>query len=134
MDLDLGPMASMIGVSIPVFRFLLCFVATIPVSFIWRLIPGGPFGKNTYAALTGVILSYLSFGFSSNLHFLVLMAVGYVSMVLYRQRCGLVTFFLAMGYLIGWYVFYPLDYINVIMYNCVSVFIICFFNHYFDFF
>lgn len=129
MDLNLGPLASMIGVSIPVLRFLLCFVATIPVSFIWRFIPGGPFGKNAYAALTGVILSYFSFGFSSNLHFLVLAAVGYGSMVFYRQRCGLVTFFLAMGYLIGWYVtFSELNFINVCMFNFVSVFItgICF--------
>ncbi|KAK1352906.1 Lysophospholipid acyltransferase 1 [Heracleum sosnowskyi] len=106
MDLDLGPLASMIGVSIPVVRFLLCFVATIPVSFIWRLVPGGPFGKNIYAALSGVVLSYFSFGLSSNLHFLVLMAVGYVSMVFHRQSCGLVTFFLAMGYLIGCHVYY----------------------------
>ncbi|KAL1834855.1 hypothetical protein ACET3Z_004506 [Daucus carota] len=106
MDLNLGPMASMIGVSIPVLKFLLCFVATIPVSFIWRLIPGGPFGKNLYAALTGVVLSYFSFGLSSNLHFLVLMAVGYGSMVLYRQKCGLVAFVLAMAYLIGCHVYY----------------------------
>lgn len=116
MDFNLGPMASMIGVSIPVLKFLLCFVATIPVSFIWRLVPGGPFGKNTYAALTGVILSYFSFGLSSNLHFLVLMAVGYVSMVFYRQRCGLVTFFLAMGYLIGWYVFFSSE-----LHQCVCI-------------
>lgn len=134
MDLNLGLMASMIGVSIPVLKFLLCFVATIPVSFIWRLIPGGPFGKNTYAALTGVILSYLSFGVSSNLHFLVLMAVGYVSMVLFRQKCGLVTFFLAMGYLIGWYVFFPLKITSMCV--CIIVFICLLFviDQYLDFF
>lgn len=106
MEFDLGAMASVIGVSVPVLRFLLCFLATVPVSLFWRFIPGGPPAKNLYAALTGVILSYLSFGFSSNLHFLVPMSCGYASMVLYRQRCGLVTFVLAMGYLIGCHVYY----------------------------
>lgn len=102
MEFDLGALASLIGVSVPVIRFLLCFIATVPVSYIWRLIPGGPPARNLYAALTGVILSYLSFGFSSNLHFLVPMTCGYASMILYRQRCGLITFVLAMGYLIAW--------------------------------
>lgn len=95
-------MASAIGISVPVLRFLLCFLATIPVSFFHRFIPGGPPAKHFYAAATGAILSYLSFGFSSNLHFLVPMLISYASMVLYRRRCGLISFVLALGYLIGW--------------------------------
>ncbi|EXC34122.1 hypothetical protein L484_010580 [Morus notabilis] len=105
MELDMESMASSIGLSVAVFRFLLCFVATIPVSFLWRFIPG-QHAKHLYAALSGAILSYLSFGFSSNLHFLVPMLLGYASMVLYRRRCGIITFFLGFGYLIGCHVYY----------------------------
>lgn len=105
MELDMESMASSIGLSVAVFRFLLCFVATIPVSFLWRFIPGRH-AKHLYAALSGAILSSLSFGFSSNLHFLVPMLLGYASMVLYRRRCGIITFFLGFGYLIGCHVYY----------------------------
>ncbi|XP_059442887.1 lysophospholipid acyltransferase 1-like [Corylus avellana] len=105
MELDMGSMAAAIGVSVPVLRFLLCFVATIPVSFLWRLVPGR-LGKHMYAAGSGALLSYLSFGFSSNLHFLVPMLLGYASMVLFRRRCGIITFFLGFGYLIGCHVYY----------------------------
>ncbi|MCD9644750.1 Lysophosphatidylcholine acyltransferase 1 [Datura stramonium] len=98
-------MASAIGVSIPVLRFLLCFVATIPVSFLHRFIPC-PSGRHFYAALSGAVLSYVSFGLSSNFHFLVPMLLGYASMVLFRPYCGIITFFLAFGYLIGCHVYY----------------------------
>ncbi|XP_019156020.1 PREDICTED: lysophospholipid acyltransferase 1-like [Ipomoea nil] len=104
--MELEPMASAIGVSVPVLRFLLCFVATIPVSCLHRFVPGGSSGRHLYAALTGALLSYLSFGFSSNLHFLVPMLLGYASMLLYRPYCGIITFFLAFGYLIGCHVYY----------------------------
>ncbi|XP_050229606.1 lysophospholipid acyltransferase 1-like [Mercurialis annua] len=105
MDLDMEAMASAIGVSISVLRFLLCFAATIPVSFIHRVVPGR-LGKHVYAALSGIILSYLSFGFSSNLHFLVPMSLGYASMVLFRSYCGILTFVMGFGYLIGCHVYY----------------------------
>jgi lysophospholipid acyltransferase len=104
MALEMEAMASAIGVSVPVLRFLLCFVATIPVSFTHRFVPS-LFGKHLYAALSGAFLSYLSFGFSSNLHFLVPMLLGYLSMVLFRPYCGILTFLLGFGYLIGWYFF-----------------------------
>ncbi|GFQ06831.1 lysophospholipid acyltransferase 1 [Phtheirospermum japonicum] len=103
---ELELMALAIGVSVPVLRFLLCFVATIPVSFLHRFVPGGPTTRHLYAAATGAILSYLSFGFSSNLHFLVPMVLGYASMVICRKYCGIITFFLAFGYLIGCHVYY----------------------------
>ncbi|XP_051137452.1 lysophospholipid acyltransferase 1-like [Andrographis paniculata] len=99
-------MAAAIGVSVPVLRFLLCFVATIPVSWFHRFVPGGPTARHFYAAVTGAVLSYLSFGFSSNLHFLVPMLLGYASMVLCRKYSGAITFFLAFGYLIGCHVYY----------------------------
>ncbi|KAH8521878.1 hypothetical protein Peur_040484 [Populus x canadensis] len=105
MALEMESMASAIGVSVPVLRFLLCFVATIPVSFTHRFVPS-LFGKHLYAALSGAFLSYLSFGFSSNLHFLVPMLLGYLSMVLFRPYCGILTFLLGFGYLIGCHVYY----------------------------
>ncbi|CAA2957330.1 lysophospholipid acyltransferase 1-like [Olea europaea subsp. europaea] len=103
---EMESVASAIGISVPVFRFLLCFAATIPVSFVHRLVPGGPVARHLYAAMTGAVLSYLSFGFSSNLHFLVPMFLGYASMVLCRKYCGTITFFSAFGYLIGCHVYY----------------------------
>ncbi|XP_026381696.1 lysophospholipid acyltransferase 1-like [Papaver somniferum] len=105
MEVDLVTMASAIGVSVAVLRFLLCFVATIPVSFLHRFVPG-TLPKHLYSAITGVILSYLSFGFSSNLHFLIPMLLGYTSMIVMRKYCGIITFFTGFGYLIGCHVYY----------------------------
>ncbi|XP_072967045.1 lysophospholipid acyltransferase 1-like [Typha angustifolia] len=98
-------MAAAIGVSVPVLRFLLCFVATIPVSYGWRFVPGNQ-AKHLYAAISGAFLSYLAFGASSNLHFLIPMAVGYASMRLLRRYAGVVTFFAGFAYLIGCHVYY----------------------------
>nr|XP_043608447.1 lysophospholipid acyltransferase 1-like [Erigeron canadensis] len=105
-DMKMDEMASLIGVTPPIFRFLICFVATIPISFFHRFVPGGSTGKHLYAALTGGVLSYLSFGLYSNMHFLVLIFISYGSMVLCRKQCGLITFVLAMGYLIGIHAYY----------------------------
>ncbi|KAG5588875.1 hypothetical protein H5410_039389 [Solanum commersonii] len=102
---EMESMATAIGVSVPVLRFLLCFVATIPVSFFHRFVPSST-GRHLYAAVMGGVLSYLSFGFSSNLHFFVPMLLGYASMVIYRPYCGIITFFIAFGYLIGCHVYY----------------------------
>ncbi|OVA14166.1 Membrane bound O-acyl transferase [Macleaya cordata] len=105
MELEMDSMASSIGVSVPVLRFLLCFVATIPVSFLHRFVPG-TLPKHLYAAFSGVLLSYLSFGMLSNLHFLIPMLMGYTSMILFRRYCGIITFFTGFGYLIGCHVYY----------------------------
>ncbi|TYI35916.1 hypothetical protein ES332_A03G108800v1 [Gossypium tomentosum] len=105
MELGLETMAAAIGVSVPVLWFLLCFVATIPVSFLWRFVPG-TLPKQVYSAFSGLVLSYLSFGISSNLLFLVPMLLGYAAMLLYRPKCGIITFFLSFGYLIGCHVYY----------------------------
>ncbi|KAB2089999.1 hypothetical protein ES319_A03G097800v1 [Gossypium barbadense] len=105
MELGLETMAAAIGVSVPVLWFLLCFVATIPVSFLWRFVPG-TLPKHVYSAFSGLVLSYLSFGISSNLLFLVPMLLGYAAMLLYRPKCGIITFFLSFGYLIGCHVYY----------------------------
>ncbi|KAK1321893.1 hypothetical protein QJS10_CPA03g02052 [Acorus calamus] len=105
MGLEMGEMAAAIGVSVPVLRFLMCFLATIPVSFAWRFVPGR-IPRHVYSAATGVVLSYLSFGASSNLHFIVPMSIGYLFMIAFRRHCGLLTFFAAFGYLIGCHVYY----------------------------
>lgn len=122
-------MASAIGVSVPVLRFLLCFAATIPVSFFHRFVPGGPAARHFYAAATGAFLSYLSFGLSSNLHFVVPMLLGYASMLLCRKYCGILTFFLAFGYLIGWWVwFFRCLFIEILSFkHCIIVWILSFF-------
>nr|GEU36131.1 lysophospholipid acyltransferase 1-like [Tanacetum cinerariifolium] len=104
--MNMEEMALLIGVSPPICQFLICFVATIPLSFFHRYVPGGSMGKHIYAAFTGAALSYMSFGLMSNMHFLVLIIVSYASMVSCRKQCGLITFFLAMGYLIGCHVYY----------------------------
>ncbi|KNA21013.1 hypothetical protein SOVF_047090 [Spinacia oleracea] len=105
MDLDMSSMAATLGLSVPVLRFLLCFVGTIPISLIWRVVPT-TLPKHVYSAFTGALLCYLSFGVSSNLHFLVSMLIGYLSMIVYRPKCGLIAFFAAFGYLIGCHVYY----------------------------
>ncbi|KAI0499465.1 hypothetical protein KFK09_020368 [Dendrobium nobile] len=100
MVLEMESMATAIGVSVPVLRFLLCFVATIPVSFAWRFMPG-PAAKHLYAAASGAFLSYLSFGATSNLLFIFPMTFGYTSMLLLRRYAGIFTFFAGFAYLIS---------------------------------
>ncbi|RYR77208.1 hypothetical protein Ahy_A01g001663 [Arachis hypogaea] len=105
MEVELEPMAASIGVTVPVLRFLLCFAATVPLSFLWRIVPG-LLPKHLYSTGIGVSLSYIFFGLSSNMHFLVLIMVGYSFLLLLRPRCGILTFFLGFGYLIGCHVYY----------------------------
>ena len=101
MGLEMESMAASIGVSVPVLRFLLCFVATIPTGLLWRAVPGAT-GRNLYAGFTGAALSYVCFGAASNLLFVVPMALGYLAMLLCRRRAGLITFLGAFGFLIAW--------------------------------
>lgn len=93
--------ASVLGVSVPVARFLVCFVASIPCSFLSRFVPAGGF-RNLFAAFTGSILSYYSFGAGANLYFCFPILVSYGSMILYRRNCGLFTFLAAFTFLITW--------------------------------
>lgn len=101
MGLEMEAMAGSIGVSVPVLRFLLCFAATIPTGLLWRAVPGA-MGRHLYAGLTGATLSYLSFGATSNLLFVVPMTLGYLAMLLFRRHAGLITFLGAFGFLIAW--------------------------------
>ena len=85
-----------IRVSVLVSRFLLCFVVMIPMSFIHRFVLS-PFGKHLYAALSGAFLSYLSSKFSSNLHFLVSMLLGYLTVVLFWSYCESLCFYRSLN-------------------------------------
>lgn len=85
----------------PVLGFLICFIATIPVSFVWRFGPGA-LAKHISASASGAILSYLSFGLSSNFHFLIPMALRYLLMLLFLKDCGIFINCAGFGYLLGW--------------------------------
>ncbi|KAG6557172.1 hypothetical protein Mapa_001099 [Marchantia paleacea] len=97
--------AAALGVSVPVLRFVVCFALTLPCSYLWRFVMGTN-NRHTYSALTGAVLSYYSFGVTSNLHFALPICVSYLSMVLYRRRCGVITFFAAFAFLIFCHVIY----------------------------
>jgi lysophospholipid acyltransferase len=99
---SLEGVALALGVSVPVARFLLCFVGSIPCSALARAMPAGRV-RNLYAAATGLVLSYYSFGSEANLFFILPIVVGYGSMLLARPHCGAVTFFVAFGFLLTWY-------------------------------
>lgn len=99
MAMDLEVIASVLGVSVPVTRFLLCFVGSIPVSALARFVPAGS-ARNLYAAVTGMVLSYYSFGWEANLFFILPIVVGYGSMILARWHCGLITFVVAFAFLL----------------------------------
>lgn len=98
-------LAAALGVSIPVLRFLLAFLATILCGWLWRFVPGARL-RHVYSALTGCLLSHYAFGWDANLHFLVPMLIGYISMLLFRGHCGSITFVGAFGFLICCHVYY----------------------------
>ncbi|KAL2542114.1 Lysophospholipid acyltransferase 2 [Abeliophyllum distichum] len=100
---EVESMVSAIRVSVMVLRFLLCFATTIPFSFLHWLLQKVLMAHHLYTTMIVSVMLYLSFGFSSNLHFLVPMFLGYASMVLYQKYYGIIMFFLDFGYLIGWY-------------------------------
>ena len=108
--------SSAIGVSPPVFQFLVAFLGSIPCSYLWRFIPSsssssssssshiGMLLRHWYAALTGCYLSYLAFGPLSVIHFIPPMLFGYASMAFARPYAGLITFLTAFAFLIAWLV------------------------------
>jgi hypothetical protein len=93
--------AQVLGISVGVLRYLLCFLASIPCSWLWRYMPNAT-TRHLYAAVTGALLSYFSFGAISNVYFGMLMLVSYVSMLVSRRHCGSITFVLAFALLVTW--------------------------------
>jgi hypothetical protein len=97
----LEDVAGVLGVSVPVVRFLFCFLASIPCSWLARFTPAGAL-RNLYAAGSGALLSYYAFGAAANFLFFFPILVSYGSMLVYRRRCGVITFFIAFAFLIAW--------------------------------
>lgn len=93
--------SGMLGISIPVLWFLASFVASIPASWLWRLMPGVQ-ARHLYAAASGAALSHCAFGASSNAYFMLPICVSYAAMVLNRRMCGVISAVFAFGYLISW--------------------------------
>jgi hypothetical protein len=62
--------------------------------------------RHLYAAATGALLSYFSFGAASNVYFGILMLVSYASMLFSRRHCGIITFVIAFALLITCHVMY----------------------------
>ncbi len=93
--------AELLGTGVPMLRFLVCFLASIPCSWLWRYVPSAA-ARHLYAAATGALLSYFSFGAASNFYFGILMLVSYGSMLFSRRHCGIITFVIAFAFLITW--------------------------------
>ncbi len=93
--------AELLGIGVPMLRFLVCFLASIPCSWLWRYVPSAA-ARHLYAAATGALLSYFSFGAASNVYFGILMLVSYASMLFSRRHCGIITFVIAFAFLITW--------------------------------
>jgi len=93
--------AELLGIGVPLLRFLVCFLASIPCSWLWRYVPSAA-ARHLYAAATGALLSYFSFGAASNVYFGILMLVSYASMLFSRRHCGIITFVIAFAFLITW--------------------------------
>ncbi|KAH8975649.1 hypothetical protein BDL97_01G169500 [Sphagnum fallax] len=97
--------AELLGIGVPMLRFLVCFLASIPCSWLWRYVPSAA-ARHLYAAATGALLSYFSFGAASNVYFGILMLVSYASMLFSRRHCGIITFVIAFAFLITCHVMY----------------------------
>ncbi|CAM6096515.1 unnamed protein product [Calypogeia fissa] len=101
----LQPVADALGLSVPVVQFLLWFLATLPVSWGWRLVPkGATQARHWYAAVTGAVVAHYALPPGSNWLLLVPVAMSYAAMVLWRRRCGQITFVLAFGFMLGCHV------------------------------
>ncbi|KAG0615285.1 hypothetical protein M758_5G029100 [Ceratodon purpureus] len=70
-------------------------------SAVARWMPAGAV-RSLYAAATGIVLSWYSFGPVANLFYFLPVVVGYGSMLLARQHCGAITFVAAFGFLLTW--------------------------------
>lgn len=93
--------AGVFGIGAPVLRYLFGLLASIPCSWLRRYVPGAT-GRHLYAAATGALLSYCSFGATSTVYFGILMLGSYLSMLMFRRHCGIITFVHAFAILLTW--------------------------------
>ncbi|KAH9572669.1 hypothetical protein CY35_02G163900 [Sphagnum magellanicum] len=91
--------AGVFGIGAPVLRYLFGLLASIPCSWLRRYVPGAT-GRHLYAAATGALLSYCSFGATSTVYFGILMLGSYLSMLMFRRHCGIITFVHAFAILL----------------------------------
>lgn len=98
--MEYAQVASALGLSLPVFHYLVCFISTIPVAFFHRFVPTVA-GRHLYAFAGGAILTYLCFG-NEVVYLYIPVVMAYLSMVLYRKKAGTITFFLTFAFLIYW--------------------------------
>ncbi|CAI7911490.1 unnamed protein product [Closterium sp. NIES-53] len=94
-----------LGLSVGIGKFLVCYLISIPCCFLQRLLPAGTV-RHIWATLSGLVLTYIAFGYESLGHCVVACVVAYGSMLVYRKKCGVITFFTTFIYLIGCHVFY----------------------------
>ncbi|GJP61509.1 hypothetical protein CLOP_g18663 [Closterium sp. NIES-67] len=94
-----------LGLSVGIGKFLVCYLISIPCCFLQRLLPAGAV-RHVWATLSGLVLTYIAFGYESLGHCVVACVVAYGSMLVYRRQCGVITFFTTFAYLIGCHVFY----------------------------
>ncbi|CAI6007310.1 unnamed protein product [Closterium sp. NIES-65] len=94
-----------LGLSVGIGKFLVCYLISIPCCFLQRLLPAGTV-RHIWATLSGLVLTYIAFGYESLGHCVVACVVAYGSMLVYRKKCGVITFFTTFIYLIGCHVYY----------------------------
>ncbi len=92
-------MAESIGFTITMFRFVIAFLLSIPVSIVFKRFPKTVTGRHVYAIVTGFLLIYYPFG-AGCFHALVTSTVVYLFMTLFPAQCGTLAWFFSFPYLI----------------------------------
>lgn len=92
-------MADSLGFTITMFRFVIAFLMSVPVSMIFKRFPRTVTGRHVYAIVTGFLLIYYPFG-AGCFHALVTSTVVYLCMILFPTQCGTLAWFFSFPYLI----------------------------------
>lgn len=98
-----------LGVSAPVGKFLLTFLASLPLSLLFNstlFFSRNATLRHAFSGISGAVLSYIAFGFSANLHFAFCLILTYMAMIWSRKNCGSITFFGTFAFLIACHVWY----------------------------
>eukprot|EP00271_Cylindrocystis_brebissonii_P013834 TRINITY_DN341_c0_g1_i1.p1 TRINITY_DN341_c0_g1~~TRINITY_DN341_c0_g1_i1.p1 ORF type:complete len:490 (+),score=89.12 TRINITY_DN341_c0_g1_i1:303-1772(+) len=93
------------GISEAIGRFLLCLLATIPISLTMRIINNVTV-RHLFSAASGLALSFYCFGTVANVYFAAMVSIAYIAMLMDRKRCRMLTFTGTFGLLIFCHVWY----------------------------
>eukprot|EP00899_Mesostigma_viride_P008255 jgi/Mesvir1/17430/Mv08708-RA.2 len=93
-------MEEWLGLPLGVWKFMLCLLGSLPASYGLRKVEGRA-GRNSYAFWSGALLCVMAFDFSSVLQLLLLSAVSYIIMKVWRSHCGIAVFVVSFTYLIS---------------------------------